>query len=227
MKSREYFFIALIILLGIIIYFKGCGDNNVEPKVEYKYKTEYVKVEVPFEVIKGIKTKTPPKMVIKWKKLPVPYKVEVIPDSLKLLIKNLEDSLNSVLIDKSFLTHFPKASKLISFNLKYDTLNITTLNINGETKSNIYPMDFDNYKYQWYDNKLHHEDYDKVSDKNFDRWKQLYLQGGYDFIQQAPLIDLNYNISIKRVKVSAGTTMHLTTDPFITGTAKIWFRLFK
>ena len=227
MKKKDIFFLSVILILIIVIILKGCGGNNGDGKITYKYKTDTLKVEVPYEVEVEVEKVTPPKLVIKWKDRPVPYEVQVVPDSLKLLIKNLEDSLQSVLIDKKFLTNFPKASKLINFDLKFDTLNITTLDIAGETESNIYPMDFDNYKYQWYDNALHHEDFKKKKPKDKTKWKQLYMDGGYDFIQQSPLLGINYNVKFSRVRVSAGTTMHLQPVPIITGTAKVGFRLLK
>lgn len=226
MSKKDVFLLGIILVLAIIIFFKGCGGNNGETKIEYKYKTDTFRVEVPFIPKKDVKDVTPPKTVIEYKNIPVPYEVQIIPDSLKLLIKNLQDSLQSVIIDKSFLTNFPKSSKLINFDLKWDSLNITTLNIQGETKSYKYPMDFDSYKYQWYDNELHHEDFERKLPRDYSKWKQLYLMTGYDFIQKAPIIDINYNIDIKKVRISAGSTMHIATNPYLTGTAKIGFRLF-
>ena len=227
MSKERIFFLVVILVLIIIILLKGCGGSEPEVKIDYKYKTKFVDVPVPYEVIKMIEDTTPPSLVIRYKDVPVPYEVQVVPDSMKLLIRNLEDSLKSVLIDKRFLTKFPSAAKLINFDLKYDSLNITILNTQGETNSKLYPMDFDNYKYQWYDNQLHHEDFKRKKPKDNTKWKQLYGGAGYDFIQQAPVLGFDYNVKFKRVKVTAGTTMHLQANPFITGTAKIGFRLFK
>lgn len=227
MRDSRIYLLAIIGILLIIIWYSGCNNKPIPGKLEYKYKTDAIYGDQPFKPSTNIKEKTKPLILIEWKKVRVPYKVEVIPDSLKLLIRNLEDSLASIIIDKEFLTNFPKASKLINFDLFHDTLNITLMGIDGKTKSHIYPMDFHNYKYQWYDNELHHKESKYKDKKDNAKFKQLYLDGGYDFFNQSPLLDMNYQINMGRLRLTASSGMYINSNPQLNAQLKMGIRLLR
>jgi len=224
MKIERLFFLSITIILIIIILLKGC-DQDKEPTVKlvYDYKTDTLYVDKPFEVIKTIFETTPPRYITKYKRDTVKVFIEVIPNYLQLKIEGLQDSIK---IHQQYLAQYPGNSKLVEFNLKRDTFDITLLDTAANIITKEYPIDLNYYNYQWVNNKLHHEDVIYNEDKKFD-FKSLYATGGYDFASGSPTLGLSYYLEWTRLKISAEPFIMLNQSPTLVFQTKIGLRLLK
>lgn len=230
MNSRDKYFLGIIGLLILIIILRGCGDKPNPTKPDYKYITDTLYVDKPYQVIKTVTKITPPKTIIKWKRDTVTqWKIKYPQDSSSsTLTLNTPDSSQQIKIDEAFLTQYPGNSKLINADLSLDSFKITTLNIQGQIQTEIYPMYYDRYQYQWYDNKLHREKIKPKKVKDPDRFKQLYVNVGYELLSASPFIGVDYQITLlKKLRFTANTQIDLQTIPTLRVEGKIGYRLTK
>lgn len=158
-------------------------DHILDPNIQWK--TDTIKVPEPYTV-------------------PVPYDVEVPPrivkiyevdstaiDSLKLLM--FQDSIiisglkNQVAIHQNYLKQFPYNPKLINFDLVFDTLSLTLLDIDGITSAISYPIFIEFYKYNWSAGELTREDNIRQipQQKNYLNYK---FGLGYDLLYVTPYL---------------------------------------
>lgn len=224
-NKERIFLLSVIIILGIILYFKGCG--NKEPKkeiVKYNYITDTVYQDRPYRVNKLIIKETPPITLTKWKTDTVKVEIEVIPNYLLVKLDSLKDSLK---ISQQFLAKYPHNNKLIDFNLNKDSFDIALLDTGGNILSKKYPIDLNHYRYQWYNNDLHHKKIPYKDPRKKSDFKALYLSMGYEPFLKAPSLDLSYNLNINRFKLGSSATMFFSNDPMMVLQAKIGFRLLK
>ncbi len=225
MNEDRRFYILIIIILALLLYFKGCGKSTeVKEILKYNYQTDTIFISSPFTLSKEIKTITPPKIITKYIRDTLTVYVEIIPDYILVKIKGLKDSLK---ISQQFLAQYPINSKLIEFNLNKDLFNITLLDTGANILTKEYPINLNHYKYEWYDNELHHKKINfKESNKKMD-FKSLYLEGGYDFITLSPIMSLSYQLKFKRLKLSIGSDLLMSNNPQLILNTKLGLRLFK
>jgi len=236
MQRRDLFYIVIIGILAIILSITQCGRKGESEPDIYNYTTDttyaskqYKKLFDRLEDLEEEVTKTPPRDVIYFP-TPDPEEVtiEKVPDSILVYIEELEDSLRIAISDK-FIKNYPTSSKLIDFELGHGEFNITTLNTNGETKSETTPLDLHVYQYFWNDNNLFRKEREKPyqPDKT-NVWNQLYLNGGYDFFNQAPKAGLDYSIKLGRFRLMGeANTLFYPGDLKLEGTVKLGYRLLK
>lgn len=234
LSIRDTFFVIVIAMLLIALIFKQCNRENetvIQTKNLYKYKTDTVYVNSEYKgkyenLVKHYLKKsksTPPKSYIIWKTEDPKYiTIKKVPDSILLKI----DSLNKkIAISDSYIKNFPKNDKLINFGLKLDSLNITTINISGNTITKNYPLYLDKFSYQWYDNELHHYDIkNKKKLKNI--FNQLYINGGYDFLFKKPTIGAEYFIIINKLKLGVNSNIILQPETKVNLGVNLGYRLF-
>ena len=229
--------IVAALLLALYSIYKTL-NSEAKPKASYDYETEFRRLDKKYEkIIKGQKDlrtqldTTPPSTITYYKTInPQNTVIEKIPDSLLLYVRDLEnknDSLRIAISDK-YLKNFPTADKLIDFKLTRDTLNINTLTISGETRSQTYPMFFDTFDYYWDDNTLHHKKTDKKPESKYDdKWKQVYLTVGLQYILYEYMAGLDYSVTFNRIKLQASINTTIQTNPNFYGDIKLGYRLFK
>lgn len=235
MQRKDLYYVICIGLLLIALFVRGCNNKpnteSVTQKTAYKYITDTIEVDKGFEekynemlyLYKKAK-QTPPLTVTYYKTLdPENIYIEKIPDSILLKIDSLEQR---ILISNKYLKNFPKADKLISFDLQKDSLKITTLNISGQTIKKDYPLYFNLFKYSWYDNELHNIKTKDLTKTKKNILNQLYLNGGYDFINQKPTIGGEYFILLSRFKIEAISEFTIEPTPKLSAGAKLGYRLF-
>ena len=231
---RDTFFVITIAILVIALLIKSCGNDRqvvTQTKNLYKYKTDTVYVNSEYKgkyenLVKYYSRKgkvTPPKTVTIWKQGNTEYiTLEKVPDSILVHI----DSLNHKLaISDQYIKNFPKNDKLVNFGLKLDSLNITTISIDGVTKTKDYPLYLDKFGYQWYDNELHHYNV-KQKSKLKNKLNQFYINGGYDFYYQRPTIGAEYFIIMDKFKLGANSNLIIQPETKINLGLNLGYRLF-
>ena len=136
---------------------------------------------------------------------------------------------NLVKISDKYIKNYPTADKLIDFELNKNLLDITSLNIEGNTKRQKYPLDLNKFNYYWYNNTLNYEIRDKPyvePTKNI--WNQLYINGGFDLLNQAPKAGLDYSLRLKRFRIQTeASTLFLPTGAKLYGEVTLGYRLLR
>lgn len=212
---RDTIFVILIGILIIAAIIKGCKGDEKDKVINnnpYIYKTDTIKSTENFKelydkMVKKLDEKsnvTPTKTVIYYQTPnPKNISIEKIPDSLLVYIDSLK---NKIAISDAYIKNFPKNDKLITMGLEKNNLNITTLDIEGKTKTQEYPLYLDKFGYQWYDNSLHHYEVKQRKDlKNV--FNQFYIYGGYNVISKTPNLGAEYFILLKRFKLGANANV--------------------
>lgn len=239
MKKTQLFLLAIIALLVVILMLQQCGsDKGPKEVVRYEYVTDTAFANKVYrtlrEEMKNFEKKwdsTPPKQVTYYITPEAEnVTIEKIPDSLILWIDQLNaenDSLRLAISDKYIKNH-PTASKLIDFSLTRDTLDIRTLTIAGETKGEAFPLYLNEFDYYWEGNTLYHRKTknpfraDKPS-----RWRNLYINGGYEWFENVPTLGLEYYVEFGKFKVEAKSSALFLQEPQLRGEVTLGYRLFK
>lgn len=242
--KKDYTYLLFILVLLLVLVITQCSDNRGKKDVRnYDYKTDTIYSSNKFKDLEtmieelGKKVKeTPPREVVYYKTdNPKNVVIEKIPDSLILYIGDLKDSLNKikserVSISDKYIKNYPEAGKLINFTLNIDSLNLALLNIDGNIEELKYPLYLDKYNYYWSDDKLVYVDRKNKPDllKDNTRWKNLYINVGYEFIYLKPTFDITYDIKLGRFKLGLESGLvYYDKDPLFFTKAKLGFRLLK
>lgn len=218
---RTTIFVIIITILVCVIFFRDCsgkGSGSIGNKTVYAYKTDTIHSKINYDLIyyqvmKAMLKKgaliTPPKTITYYQTSnPKNITIEKIPDSILVYIDSLK---NKIAISDAYIKNFPKNDKLVTMGLLKDNLNITTLDIDGKTKTQEYPLYLDKFGYQWYDNELHH--YEIKPKKEFKNvFNQFYINGGYDFLLKSPTIGAEYFILLNKFKIGANAQVILNKE---------------
>lgn len=223
--------IIIILLIWLLVNSNRKIPISVDNPYSYLPDTVYVDSDYSKE-IKELRdkvsdlAKTPPKVIYHYDKPNnTTTKIEKIPDSIILYIAELQKRLA---ISDQYLKNYPENDKLIDMQLFREKMDITTLSIDGSLTKKNYPLYLDEYEYYWVDNQLHH----KKRDKPFtyldpDRWKQLYINAGYDSLFESPKIELEYSLTFKRFKLKAEAGGFIYKNPDFYTSATLGYRLLK
>lgn len=235
MNNKDKYYIVAISVLAIMLMVKTCkGDlqNSDQADVinNYNYKTDTLKLNEALDKIKDFDKlyrkylNTPPKIITYYNTTnPSNVSVQKIPDSLLVIMDSLNKRLS---ISDKYIKNYPEASKLINFNLSKNSLDITTLNIDGTTFKKDYPLSFTEYKYAWYNNELHHIKNTDKEPKLKNRLNQFYMNGGYEPILGKPLLGAEYFLILNRFKLEGNTNFTIDTEPQLRAELKLGYRLF-
>lgn len=171
---------------------------------------------------------TPPTQVIYYKPEKTPPAVitqERIPDSLILYIADLKERLA---ISESFITQYPKASKLISGSLTRNNFKLALLQTDGLVKEQEFDIYLDGYNYYWSNNELRHEKRKRpYKYKDPARWKQLYLNFGRDFLEKQNILSLDYQLLLNRIRIRSELDLILQKNTTLRNKVTLGYRLFK
>tara|TARA_R110000803_G_scaffold14360_2_gene39911 strand:+ start:555 stop:1244 length:690 start_codon:yes stop_codon:yes gene_type:complete len=219
--------IGIIIMLGTQYVIRGYNPVIPKPKIEYIYKTNTITKYVPFKKDKELDKVTPPKTIIKYIDTGS-YHTITIKQIDTLLVVNNTSIEDSVKIHENFLKKYPMASKLIQLDLNKDSLRLTTLDISSQVNTHSYPIDLSFYKYQYSDNIITHDSLkikpDKPSSKSIFP-KSFLLGGSYSLVEKTPLVNVEYPITYRQVRLSIESTMSIETTPNLNIYLKALFQI--
>jgi hypothetical protein len=217
------FFIAGVIVALISI--QGC-EREIEPKVEYVYKTDTLAIYKPFMVHDTLRLIAPPRFVrIYIDTTPSNSVVECDKEIITLhdTISGYKDTLAH-----DFLTKFTRSQKLIELKLSRDSMDITLMDMQARVKTLTYPMDFNHYKYQFLSDSLRYEELPKPKlSKTLLSNSGIYAGVGYEFLSKTPLVNLDYQIQMNRLQGMIQIASTLQTTPNLTLTAGVNYKISK
>jgi hypothetical protein len=145
---KIFLFTLSIVVCGVGGYFLA------QHQIEKAYlrglshsKVDTIYVDQPYEVTKWFRQDVEPQLIYKY--LPQPYEV-VIHDTIIKVVTNSD----TLYIKDSYIGQYPVNDKLIQMLLDKSSLNLTTLNYNGDVVSRQFNIDTDSYSYNYYQDRL-------------------------------------------------------------------------
>jgi hypothetical protein len=208
-------FLAVILLIATNVYtflnvFKKSEQQAAywrreafKPDTVYS-STHYTNTLKP---IKGAEA-MPPQTVIQY--LPDPmagknFKVEF--DTLGMI--TMIDSImkSKVTVDKTYLTQYPTAHKIVGGYFSKDTASFDFLSIDGKIKREVYPVDYSLFKYAFRNNSmsaisLSTRERRRYTQNKFISYDGTYLNVERDFLNLTNEISLTPSLNIGRFRLS-------------------------
>lgn len=202
MRTEKLFLLALgTILLAYFCMRLGytIGKQDV-PYPEIIHTTDTIYVEKPYKPIL-IRDTLPPRTIEIWQvdsSQLSEYKLRVIEDSLKysLIIEGLRDSIR---ISEVYLKTYPRYPKLLGLDLYRDSLSLTTLSIEGTTKTDKYGLFLQDYNYFWSIDGL---GYEKTKYKKKANRLSQYIGIQYDILGNMFLPSYQMRLNLNRIELS-------------------------
>lgn len=236
MNNSHIFYLAIIGLLVLALLMRGGEKVTHKQDIYQTYTTDTIFSKKVYQDIlsriDGLEEKlkeTPPKEVIyypEYDTIEKPVIVERVPDSILLYIGALKEKIS---ISDKFFKNFPKAHKLVDFQLTRENFNVSTVDLGGNVIQRKYPLALNEYDYYWANNTLRHlEAEDPYSPSKWGSFNELYLNLGYEVIQSAPLLGVDYQLRYSKFKLSTQANSIITPDGIkLRGDVKLGYRLFK
>lgn len=221
--------LGALFIVWLLFQIPSCPNK---PTTQYwenpNFKTETVYVGKPYPV-KGdsFPYKVPPIVVIKWKDRIIPGHINCIDDSLILVIDSMGRELSKV--DKQFLLQFPGSPKLVGGLFKLDTMKLDLLNTGGSISSQVYPVDYTRFEYEWYNNSIRAKELPQKPNNNSGADKKLnhsfYVQAGYSILSKVPIISSDYYLRYKRLQLDLEPRVTIEKNPTLELNAKLGIRI--
>lgn len=199
--------------MGTVLYFQNRDRNRKVEVPKYDYETVVKEMKTEFskeleELKKYIDKKaiqTPPAIIRNYpKETKTEYKIIDINDSIITLISKL--GKDTIPVSTGFLESNIIQSKLLSMDLRRDSLKLVIQNIDGNVQSKEYPIYLEEFGYYWVDNELFREKVPPPKKKRNWDFGELILYTGYEYLQtQSFDFGLNYQVDI-------GKKLWLSTD---------------
>lgn len=203
-----------IIVFGLIFFIKGLNTPKPEVTDFYHYQTDTVIVKEVYHE---------PSISNNYHETPVKTYYTYLPDTSNRyhLVKvndslfNVVDSLNKVVqsIDYTYLTQFPKASKLIAGTFTKDSLTLDLLMTTGKVVRNYYPVNYSLFQYKYQNETLYHENSPSHPTNKDYPMVQGNIFGGLGYSNKGPYLNLALSANLKRFNFQTGANLFITSKP--------------
>ena len=208
--TNQIIHLSLLVVIGILLCLRQCDKPVSNTPDPYNYKTDTEYVDKPFYIDKPYPVKTPPREVVINTPAPPPerFEVEVVPDSLILLINDLRVQLNN-----AFLYQYPNNPKLVQLDLSQDTMSLSILQVDGTVHTNDYPLFLQQFKYRWAEGSMTHTPVKLKQSKPKLDYRGLYAYGGYDVLRKLPQVGMIYELNFWKLSIGASSIVTIEKQP--------------
>lgn len=223
---NKYLLTFIIGVVVTLLFLKRCDGNHTSGSEEiYKYKTDTIFTKKGFTVSNPFSKTVKPRTVIIYKDSISLRYIEIIQHDSIFIVKDNKNH-DSTIVSEDFLKKFPKSRKLLSLDLSKDTLNFTTMGIDAQVTTHVYPIYLDKYQYRYLDGSL---TMDKVKGKNTNKvnWGEVYINGGYSVLIKQPLATFEYQNQLNRLKLSLEASSTIQNQPQFNAVIKLGYRISK
>ena len=223
--------LAVLIILGLLIWFIffRVPEGNAELKEYWEakdFKTDSIKVEVDYSKLPKptYRNYVPPAVVIEYKAPEINNKVSrSLNDSLITVIDSLQNQITT--INALYLKLYPQAHKLIYGSFKQDTLKFDFLTTSGGILTQVYPVNYARFQYQYKDNLFSAEEHaKKPSSKSVTG--ALYGYAGFGLVPKAPVVGIDYYLYKGKFRLGASSFMSIESHPEFIATGTIGYKLY-
>lgn len=226
---------VILILVVSISWLDRKDDNKVlkEYWESLDFKTDSIKAYIDYDKLPKpeYRNYVPPAIVINYIDSTKSYKTtQVIKnDSLLLVIDSIRDEYTRISL--RYIQNNPKAWKILYSDLSKDSASFDMVNLEGNTVSQRYGLNYNRFKYQLIYNNgvptLRAQEYDeplKEDKKLFD--SRTYLSPGYLFMRGAPSVSLDYNLNYKNLRFRTDGTISIESSPQFFLKAELGYRIW-
>ena len=223
-------YIPSLIIIGLITYL--LFKSNTRDEVTYDYETRIKEINREYYgVLEDLKNTirkldtAKPHIIKEYIKETPTYVINNYVDSTFIVIDTI--LRDTIYINTDFVKLYPTSHKLINFTLDGDSLNLVTLDLNGKINDNLWPIDTQNYDYFYIDNQLRYKSVNRKT-VGINRWNNLYLNAGYEFVYNDPYAGLSYTVPFgNRLGITASMTTIFSDKPITLATVGLGYRLLK
>ena len=199
------------LILGLAIGYWLTRNNVVPPEPLNNYQVDTIYLSYP-GTPPPLNTNVKPKTLIIYSGLVDSLKLIRINDSLQAVIDSLKG--DTVFIKDKFLTLFPQYPKLISMDLKLDSLSLTLLNTDATLKGYIFPLQLSYYQYRWGIEGLSASiTPPKVVSGRSRLSSELMGYAGYQFFSHKPLVGFLQTFQVSRISLSGDISLTIENKP--------------
>jgi len=215
--------LAIVGLLVYFIFFHVPEQRKQDREYweHANFKTDTLNVQVNYDSIPTpiFKYPVPPKLVINYIDSTRTEHIHIdMSDSLIQVTDSLKKEIYR--ISTQYLKLHPTSPKLIYAQFQRDSLRLDLLNIAGSISSQLFLVDYENFRYQYKDNQFRAE---KLSSKKFKQ--DWYVYGGYDLAQTNFLLSTEYSLYKQRYKLQGFTDLYISNEPRLFLGAKLGYKL--
>lgn len=214
--KKNTLILLLIFTTLLASYFAFKGYNKKPDRGDkYNYLTFRETVKVPYPIPLPHRTKTPPKVIVKYE-----YDESLL-DSMSLIIQEQEIIIQGleekVKVNHNFLKKYPKNPKLVDLKLTKDSLSLALLQIDGYIYKTDYPIYLDEFQYRWVYPDLTHKPFSFKKPKVKKFFSSTYVNLGYYSHTQDYHVSLSSQVFYKKFGIEAdiGVVLLNNTKGFI------------
>jgi hypothetical protein len=214
--------LAILIIMVTIFWLDRKGQDEIAK--EYwenpNFKTDSIKVYIDYDKLPKPQytNYVPPAVNIKYIDPTKSYKTtQVIKnDSLLLIIDSMRDEFTRISL--RYLKNNPEAWKILYGEFNSDTVSFDMVNLEGNTITDKYAVNFNRFKYQLVYNEgrpIFKASSPIQSDfNNKDPLShEFYVAPGYMLLRKSPSVGLDYNAKWRNLRFRADGTISIETNP--------------
>ena len=228
---------VILVLTGYIFYINESSRIKETKEAAYwkgkAFKTDTVYSEKIFSktIVKPSNSEPiPPKETIIYQTEKIPQSYIEFQDKILSVIDSLKNT--KTVINPLFLTQYPTSPKFLGGKFRKDTIALSLMDINGVIKTDIYPVNYSAFKYDYLNNSMNATKSYTRNDagntkKPFISYIGTNLEYKRDLLQSQHQMELNSGFKIWKFTVGGYTQYPITDNaPKLQGGIKAGIRLF-
>ena len=135
-------------IIGLIVWDTKFRKHPTPPSViSYSYIPDTIYIPAPYPIPEPYPVETPPRIITY-------YQVDSTAiDSMSLIISELDimvmGLLDTISIHQNYFKQYPSNPKLLTIDLKKDSMSVGLLNITGIPQKDKWPIDLARFNYRW------------------------------------------------------------------------------
>ena len=137
-------------------------------------------------------------------------------------------------INPNYLTLYPRNPKFLGGRFRADSISLDLLSIDGDIRTDVYPVDYSLFKYDYYNNSMHASEIKTSNRRNSAKSKFFQYNGSYfnykhDFLNTEHQVEITSDFNLWKFRLG-GFIQNASDKPLnlntLQGGAKVGIRLF-
>jgi len=207
MKKKITIIILILLIIGLIIWDTFFRIIPTPVPITYNYVTDTIRDSIPYKVPEPYPVPTPPVIITYYETDSSTIKdLQILLSKKEVIIAGLQDSVK---IHQNYLKQYPTNPKLLSMDLKRDSLRFGLLSISGQVEERNWPIDLNQFNYRWNiesDLSRHSTTLPPIERKPF---AEYFVGGGYDILYSSPYLSGRIEKNWTRIRLYGDTHIGL------------------
>jgi hypothetical protein len=186
MRKNTLIILCISIIVGFIVWDTFFRKHPIITTIDYQYITDTIIDSIPYKVPEPYPVYTPPSVIRIYVGDSNEVKdLKILLNQKEILIMGLKDTIK---VQQAYLKLYPNNPKLLSMDLKKDTLKLGLLPISGQIEERSWPIDLNVFNYRWNiasDLSRHTVKLPPIENPNY---LEYFIGGGYDLLYWSPYL---------------------------------------